>query len=161
MKALPDGADEATVRWCSFMDAIRLLPAPVNSPSERRQQHLAAYPAAKRMGMSGSSTGLVPVVPLPLASRSPALRSSRQSESAFSSDNYVWSVSAGGDGSFNFYAVPRHAIPRQSYGSSSSPQSQGSASPWAIPQNNCVPAQYAMYAGIFAPVTTHLLDLYA
>jgi hypothetical protein len=125
------------------MDAIRLLSAPVDSPST--------------LDGSSRSTALVHVTRQPLA-----LRSTSQNSTAYAADDYVWTVSIADNGSFNFYAAPR-----QNYGNGASVQSQDSfssqdsTSVWAVPQSQSVAAQYALYATMTGQDRGQYVDVYA
>jgi len=122
------------------MDAIRLLSAPVDSPST----------------LDGSSqpTSLVHVARFPPAAQ--------RSDTAYPNHNYVWTVSVGDNGSFNFYSAPR-----QNYGNGASVQSQDSfssqdsTSVWAVPQSQSVAAQYALYATMTGQDRGQYVDVYA
>jgi hypothetical protein len=117
------------------MDAIRLLSAPVASPST--------------LDGSSQSTALVHVTRQPLV-----LRSTSQSSIAYPGDDYVWTVSIDDNGSFNFYAAPR-----QNYGSCAS--GLGFASGWVAPQSSSVAAQYSLYASMANQDRGQYLDVYA
>jgi len=127
------------------MDAIRLLPAPIDPTS--------------RLGSPSRSTSLVPATRRPLA-----MRSTAQADSAYADDQVVWTVSVGEDGSFNFYGIPR-----QNSGNNGSSQGQdffsgqGSSAVWGMPQVQIgdVAAKYALYAAISAPATGQYINVYA
>jgi len=80
-------------------------------------------------------------------------------------DRYVWTVSVGDDGSFNFYAVPRTITGNNNASSDGSSSSSSSAkssySGWSIPPSRDAAAQYAFYAGMTMQMTGRLIDVYA
>jgi hypothetical protein len=125
------------------MAEVRLLPAPIITPPD---------PEATR-----ESTSLVPV------NRYRGDRGLTPSDSSFPVDRYRWSVSAGDDGTYLFYAVPlstsgKGAASNQPYDFSST----GSDScQWSSFIARKVAAQYAFYASVPTPKGGHLLDLYA
>lgn len=124
------------------MDAIRLLPAPIY--------------LTPQLGSSSRSTSLVPVTRVPLA-----IRSTARDGSAYPSDQVVWKVSVGDDGSFNFYGIPR-----QNSGNNGSSQSffsqQDSSTAWGMPQVQIgdAAASYAFYS-LASPATGQYLNVYA
>jgi hypothetical protein len=126
------------------MDAITLLPAPIDPTSQ--------------LGSPSRSTSLVPVTRVPTA-----IRSTARDGSAYPGDQVVWTVSVGDDGSFNF-----DGIPRQNSGKSSSSQSQdsfsgqGSSTVWGMLQVQIgdVASQYAFYAAA-SPATGQYVNVYA
>jgi hypothetical protein len=126
------------------MSAIRLLPSSLDTLSTSE--------------VSSQSTSLV-------HSPRPALanRVITQSDSAQGGDDYVWSVSVGDDGAFNFYAAPR----KNSGNDSASSQWAGygsaaaSGSGWNQQQLSNVVAQYALHASMPMPMTGRFLDVYA
>lgn len=126
------------------MDALRLLPAPLEPPST-----VEAY---------SRSTSLVPVTRLPLAAHSNA-----QDGSAYPSDQVVWTVSVGDDGSFNFYAMPRQGSRSKASAGQDFLSGEGSNPAWGIPQVQIGDAvtQYAFYAALSAPATGQYLNVYA
>jgi hypothetical protein len=131
-------------RWFLLMDAIRLLSAPVDTSSTSE--------------VESKSTSVVP------ASRTtPASRNVSSSDSAYPRDQYVWTVSVGDDGTFNFYAVPK-----QSGNQNSSSQwdgyspDQGSNVGWGLPQSEDAVSQYSFYAALPASSTTgQYINIYA
>ena len=108
------------------MSAIRLLSAPVD-PTPISQ-------------VESQSTSLVPIRRLPLAPRTiPA------SDTAYPAGNYIWTASAGSDGSFTFYALPRKP---SANGQASSPWDGGLFnSGWNTQALRYAAAQYALNAG--------------
>jgi hypothetical protein len=129
------------------MDATRLLSAPVDQASTEVQSQ---------------STSLVPVTRLPLSTD----RSSSQSDSAYPSDKFVWTVSVADDGSFNFYAVPRAAYSGSGQGGNSS-SSQYSDQSWAAASGaglldpSYAATQYAFYATSGMQEIGQLINIYA
>ncbi len=99
-----------------------------------------------------------------VATTGPALaaRTSGQSGRAYLKDGYLWSVSAGDDGSFHFYAVPRKDAANLALSQSQdSMPAQSSASGWETQQTRSAAAQYAFCAGLFPSMYGHSLDVYA
>ena len=123
---------------------IKLLAAPVVLP-----------PAA---GASADSTSLV------LARRSQSANQIiPRSDTAYPHDSYVWSVLAGDNGSFHFYAVPL----KNYLGNSKSSRQDDSFPAYAFsPEWNTAnagnaAAQYQLQASMPAPMCGHLLNVYA
>lgn len=123
---------------------IKLLAAPVILP-----------PAS---GATADSTSLV------LARH---LQSANQiiprSDSAYPHDSYVWSVLAGDNGSFHFYAVPL-----KNYLGNSGSRGQDDSFPayalnpdWNTVNASNVAAQYQLQASMPAPMCGQLLNVYA
>jgi hypothetical protein len=96
-----------------------------------------------------------------------------RSDSGRPDDNYVWSVAAGEDGSYLFYAVSRSTT---GWGQTSfrQPSSESAAAPetaagsagaagsvWSFPDESDVAAQYAFYSSLTACGEGRLLDVYA
>jgi len=87
---------------------------------------------------------------------------SRQSGSACLKDDYLWSVSAGEDGSFHFYAVPRKSTATLAFSQwQDNWPAQSSTAPWETMQTRSAAAQYAFCASISSPAYGHSLDVYA
>ena len=116
----------------------------------------AILPPALRM--NSASTSLVPVSRFPTANQIVP-----RSDSAYPDDNFVWSVSVGGNGSFHFYAAPLKSLlnagasnQRDSFLSS-----QVFVPYWnALNASNAV-AQYQLLASMPTPLYGHLLNIYA
>lgn len=130
------------------MDAIRLLPAPVDSTSNTSE-------------VQSRSTSLVQ------ASQQALARAKQQDTAAYPSDRYIWTVSVADDGTFNFYAVPKTAYQNSSQADTSSSRSwQDSWAAWGTNSSNGLNApsyavqQYAYYASA-APGTGTYLNIYA
>ena len=89
-------------------------------------------------------------------------RPSRQSDSAYLKGGYLWSVSAGDDGSFHFYAVPRNNAATLAFSQwqDRMPAPSSTAS-WETMQTRSAAAQYAFCATICSPAYGHSLDVYA
>ena len=96
-------------------------------------------------------------------------RQSQRSDTGLPRDGYVWSVAAGDDGSYIFYAVPRTSG-AGSGALSDRQQRAASDGAWAAPANSAttmleprdVAGYYAFYASLAAPATTgRYLNLYA
>ena len=91
-------------------------------------------------------------------------------DTALPQDGYIWSVAAGDDGSYIFYAVPRTSGAGSS-ALSDRQQRAANAGAWAAPASNTgatlleprdVAGYYAFYASLAAPATTgRFLNLYA
>jgi hypothetical protein len=128
------------------MAAIRLLTASVDPPppSEVNAEYVSLVPA--RRTALDSRTALAP-------------RTRSLSDIAYPSEDYIWSVSAGDDGSFTFYAVPQknsgNSAASQWNGFSSAQQS---GSGWYA--CNAI-AQYALQASMPTPMNGQLINLYA
>jgi hypothetical protein len=123
---------------------IKLLAAPVLLPP---------IPEA-----NGDSTSLVPFSRLHSAGQIiPA------SDSAYPADSYVWSVLAGDNGSYHFYAVPL----RNYLGASASSQEDGLLSPyapkpgWSMSSASQAIAGYQLCASMSPPAYGHMLNVYA
>ncbi len=96
------------------------------------------------------------------ANSSLATRPSRQSDSASLKDGYLWSVSAGEDGSFHFYAVPRKNAATLAFSQwQDSWPPQSSTASWETMQTRSAAAQYAFCASMSSPANWHSLDVYA
>lgn len=77
-------------------------------------------------------------------------------------DSYVWSVAAGDDGSFLFYAVPSDSRnSAAAYQRQSSLSTGSSAFIWNPSGSGDVAARYAFYASLNSPLSGRLLDVYA
>lgn len=100
-------------------------------------------------------TSLVPTNRLAVSTRSNA-----QNDTAYPSDNFIWSASASDDGTFNFYAVPQkssgNAWDSNQWDGSLSSQMSGSG--WYM-QNAIF--QYTLHASMPTPMSGQLVDLYA
>lgn len=96
------------------------------------------------------------------ANPSLATRPRWQSDSAYIKDGYLWSVSAGEDGSFHFYAVPRNNAATLGFSQwqDRMPAPSSTAS-WETMQTRSAAAQYAFCASISSPAYGHFLDVYA
>jgi len=122
---------------------IKLLAAPVLLPP---------IPEA-----DADSTSLVPL------SRLHAGQIIPRSDSAYPADSYVWSVLAGDNGSYHFYAVPL----RNYLSDSASSQEDGALSPytqksdWNASSASQAIAQYQLCASIPPPAYGHMLNVYA
>ena len=126
------------------MAEIKLLAAPVILP-----------PTSEA---NSASASLVPVSRLPAINRATA-----RNDTAYPNDRFVWSVSAGEDGSFHFYAVPL----RNPLNSSASSQQDGFLSDhefpsgWNALNTSSAAAQYQLCASLPMPMLGHLLNVYA
>jgi hypothetical protein len=120
---------------------IKLLAASVDTP--RTSELNAEY------------TSLVPS-----GSRALDTRRSTQKDTAYPDDNFVWSASAGSDGTFNFFAVPpgNSGSGNASGSGNNIPSWQVSGSDWYA--NNAV-FQYALHASMPTPMNGQLINLYA
>jgi hypothetical protein len=124
------------------MSEIRLLPAPVD-PAESQQTE---------------SRSLIRLNPLAVAARSGYPNSSSYQ------DDYVWTASAGDDGTFTFYAAPRNAG-AESRGASQW-DGEFTGSDWQRLAMQQAAAQYAMTSSLpsvtsYAAATGKLIDVYA
>jgi hypothetical protein len=83
-----------------------------------------------------------------------------QNDTAYPDDRFVWSASAGTDGTFNFYAMPlkNSGSGDASNQGNSIPSWQVSGSDWYA--NNAV-FQYALHASMPTPMNGQLINLYA
>lgn len=117
------------------MTAIRLLSAPVDPPSIPE--------------VGSQSTSLIPSSHL-----LPASWNAAQNDSSYPGDDFVWTASAGEDGSFTFYAVPQ----KNSASSNSSSQWDGyysgqqAASDWSTLNSRSAVAQYNLHASFPLPM---------
>jgi hypothetical protein len=86
-----------------------------------------------------------------------------QNDTAYPDDNFVWSVSAGDNGSFLFYAVPLKNFLK----GGASPQPDGFPPAYGFaPNSNALNAstavaQYQLHASMPMPMYGHLLNVYA
>ena len=125
------------------MSEIRLLAAPVILPS----------------GVNNSaSTSLVPASRLAIANRAIA-----PNDTAYPDDSFVWSVAAGDNGSFHFYAVPL----KNFLNGGASSQQDGippayifAPNPNALNTSSAV-AQYQLHASMLMPMPGRLLNVFA
>ncbi len=104
------------------------------------------------------STSLVPISRLHAAGQIVPL-----SDSAYPADSYVWSVLAGDNGSYHFYAVPL----KNYLSDSASSQEDGALSPyapkpgWNTSSASQAIAGYQLYASMPPPAYGHMLNVYA
>jgi hypothetical protein len=110
------------------MTAIRLLPAPADvSSSSSTDQNVALIRSSS-----------------PYSSTSNSSLASQRGDCAYPSDSYIWTATAGDDGSFTFYAMPRQDS--ASYGSSSASNyfsAQSQAAGWSASHDAIT--QYSLY----------------
>jgi hypothetical protein len=106
-------------------------------------------------GENSQSTSLVPTSGLALATRT-----STWNDTAYPEDDFVWSASAGSDGSFTFYAVPQKNSGNSDASTQrpSFPSAQISFSDWCT---RTAVAQYALHASMPTPMRSQLINLYA
>jgi hypothetical protein len=113
--------------------------------------------------VSSQSTSLIPSPRLV-----PSNRAISQSDTTQSGDNYVWSVSVGDDGAFNFYAAPRkNSSSDSSSGNNALSQwsdyfsAGASGSGWSQYQMRNVASQYMLVASMPTPASGRYVDVYA
>jgi hypothetical protein len=125
------------------MTAMRLLAAPLVLP-----------PSSE---VSGDSVSLVAIDRIAKNSRATGLP-----HTSYPEDQYVWSVAAGKDGSYLFYAAPRDSGNSATSGRKNDFSFASSfVSDWtAISARNAV-SNYALHASTPTPSYGHLLDVYA
>ena len=126
------------------MAEINLLTVPVILPPASRTNN--------------ASTSLVLVSRLPAANQI-----IHRGDTAYPDDNFVWSVAASDNGSFQFYAVPLKSF--LSGGASSQGNgllsAQGFAPNWNAPSTSNAAAQYQLLASMSMPMYGHTINVYA
>jgi hypothetical protein len=116
------------------MTAIRLLSAPVDPTSTQEA--------------ASQSTSLVPSSPL-----LPAPWNTKQNDSSYPADDFVWTASASEDGSFTFYAAPqKNSANAGSSGWDGTFAGQQSASTWSMLGSRNAVAQYNLHSSFPLPV---------
>lgn len=123
---------------------IKLLAAPVILPPES--------------GATADSTSLVLARGLQSANRIIP-----RSAAAYPHDSYVWSVLAGDNGSFHFYAVPlkNYLGNSKSSGRDDSFPAYALNSGWNTVNASNAAAQYRLQASVPAPMCGQMLNVYA
>jgi hypothetical protein len=125
------------------MAEVNLLTVPVILPPALR--------------MNSASTGLVPVNRVTTANLS-----SIRSDTAYPDDNFVWSVSAGNNGAFHFYAAPlKNVVNSASNQQDNVLSSQAFASYWNGLNTSNAAAQYQLLTSTPTAMYGHLLNVYA
>jgi hypothetical protein len=125
------------------MAEIRLLAAPVI--------------LTPMSGLNSASTSLVPFSLLPAANQIIP-----RSDSTYPNDSFVWSASAGENGSFNFYATPLKSSLNGGTSSQTGFQSPyGFASNWNALNLSSAVAQYQLHASMTMPMYGHSLNVFA
>jgi hypothetical protein len=123
------------------MAAIRLLAASVETPStsEANPQYLTLVPTSRPPVAAWAITRNDPV---------------------YQDDDFVWSASAGSDGSFTFSAASQKnsGTSNDSSRRDGSPATQVSGSDWYM--SNAI-FQYALHTSLSAPMSGQLINLYA
>jgi hypothetical protein len=127
------------------MSAVRLLTAPVDAASNQETQSRGA--------------SLVRLNPLALTARESYWKAPSHE------DEYVWTASAGEDGSFTFYAAPRSKASAESRGASQW-DGEFTGSDWQKLAMQQAAAQYAMTSAMpvmvnCAAATGKVIDVYA
>lgn len=123
------------------MATIRLLAAPVILP-----------PASD---VSGESANLVPSSRL-----ASATRAITRSDTAYPVDRYIWSASAGDDGTFHFYAMPATNFGNDSASEDGSESASGFGFSWYAASASSAVAAYQMHASAPA-MYGQLINVYA
>ncbi len=125
------------------MAEIRLLAAPVI--------------LTPMSGLNSASTSLVPFSLLP-----PANQIIPRSDSTYPNDSFVWSASAGDNGSFHFYATPLKSFLNGGSSSQSGFQSPYAFSPnWNTQHLSGAVSQYQLHASATMPMYGHSLNVFA
>jgi hypothetical protein len=108
-------------------------------------------------GLNSASTSLVPFSLLPAANQIIP-----RSDSTYPNDSFVWSASAGENGSFNFYATPLKSSLNGGTSSQTGFQSPyGFASNWNALNLSSAVAQYQLHASMTMPMYGHSLNVFA
>jgi hypothetical protein len=98
-----------------------------------------------------------------LVLRRPATQAITRNDTAYPYplDSYTWSVTAGNDGSYHFYAAPRTDSSNAFSQSYESQSGQASAPGWQAQQTRNAAAQYLYHASMPAQSSGQYVNVYA